>query len=113
MKKKFTEAQIVFALRQAEGGTPVAEIIRKIEIPEVTFPAGRLVGKPQACLSLVPGGRVGHEETASQAAKSLFEAGSAARDCGKERVLEHGLHVGRALRWASDPAFNDSGQSYP
>jgi putative transposase len=37
MKKKFTEAQIVFALRQAEGGTPVAEIIRKMEISEVTF----------------------------------------------------------------------------
>jgi hypothetical protein len=31
MKKKFTEAQIVFALRQAESGTPIAEIIRKAE----------------------------------------------------------------------------------
>lgn len=37
MKKKFTEAQIVFALREAESGTPIAEIIRKIEISEVTF----------------------------------------------------------------------------
>jgi putative transposase len=37
MKKKFTEAQIVFALRQAESGTPIAEIIRKMEISEVTF----------------------------------------------------------------------------
>jgi putative transposase len=37
MKKKFTEAQIDFARRQAEGGTPVAEIIRKMEISEVTF----------------------------------------------------------------------------
>jgi putative transposase len=37
MKKKFTEAQIVFALRQAEGGTPIAEIFRKMEISEVTF----------------------------------------------------------------------------
>ena len=35
MKKKFTEAQIVFALRQAESGTPIAEIIRKMEISEV------------------------------------------------------------------------------
>ena len=94
MKKKFTEAQIVFALRQAEGGTPVAEIIRKMEIPEVTFPAGRLVGKPQACLSLVPGGRVGHEETASQVSESLFETGTSAHGCGEERVLEHGFHVG-------------------
>jgi putative transposase len=37
MKKKFTEAQIVCALRQAESGTPIAEIIRKMEISEVTF----------------------------------------------------------------------------
>jgi len=37
MKKKFTEAQIVIALRQAESETPVAEIVRKMEISEVTF----------------------------------------------------------------------------
>jgi putative transposase len=37
MKKKFTEAQIVFALRQGESGTPIAEIVRKMEISEVTF----------------------------------------------------------------------------
>jgi len=36
-KKQFTEAQIGFALRQAESGTPVAEIIRKMGISEVTF----------------------------------------------------------------------------
>lgn len=35
--KRFTEAQIAFALRQAESGTPVAEIIRKMGISEVTF----------------------------------------------------------------------------
>ena len=36
-KKQFTEALIAFALRQAESGTPVAEIIRKMGISEVTF----------------------------------------------------------------------------
>jgi len=36
-KKHFTEAQIAFALRQAEIGTSVAEIIRKMGISEVTF----------------------------------------------------------------------------
>jgi putative transposase len=36
-KKRYTEAQIAFALRQAESGTPVAEIIRKLGISEVTF----------------------------------------------------------------------------
>ena len=35
--KRFTERQIAFALRQAESGTPVAEIIRKMGISEVTF----------------------------------------------------------------------------
>ena len=36
-RKRFTEAQIAFALRQAESGTPVAEITRKMGISEVTF----------------------------------------------------------------------------
>ena len=36
-KKRYTEAQIAFALRQAESGTPVAEITRKMGISEVTF----------------------------------------------------------------------------
>jgi putative transposase len=36
-KKKHTEAQIAFALRQAEEGIPVAEITRKMEIAEQTF----------------------------------------------------------------------------
>jgi len=36
-KSRFTEAQIAFALRQAESGTPVAEIIRKLGIAEQTF----------------------------------------------------------------------------
>jgi len=37
MKKRFTEQQIAFALRQAESGTPVSEIIRKMGISEQTF----------------------------------------------------------------------------
>ena len=36
-RKRYTEAQIAFALRQAESGTPVAEIIRRLGITEVTF----------------------------------------------------------------------------
>ncbi len=36
MKNTFADAQIVFALLQAEGDTPVAEIIRKMETSEVT-----------------------------------------------------------------------------
>jgi putative transposase len=36
-KSKFTEQQIAFALHQAEGGTPVAEVCRKMGISEATF----------------------------------------------------------------------------
>ncbi len=36
-QKRFTEAQIAFALRQAESGISVSEIIRKMGISEVTF----------------------------------------------------------------------------
>lgn len=34
---KFTEAQIAFVLKQAEGGTPVAEVCRKAGISDATF----------------------------------------------------------------------------
>jgi putative transposase len=36
-KTKFTEGQIVFALRQAEEGVKVAEVCRKMGISEATF----------------------------------------------------------------------------
>ena len=36
-KSRYTEEQIAFALRQAETGTPVAEVIRKMGISEQTF----------------------------------------------------------------------------
>jgi putative transposase len=36
-KSKFTEQQIVFALKQAETGIPVAEVCRKLGISEATF----------------------------------------------------------------------------
>jgi putative transposase len=36
-RKRFTEEQIAFALRQAEAGAPVTEVIRKIGVSEQTF----------------------------------------------------------------------------
>jgi putative transposase len=36
-KSQFTEQQVVAALRQAENGTPVAEVCRKLGISEKTF----------------------------------------------------------------------------
>ena len=37
MKKRFTPAQIAFALRQAASGTPISEITRKMGVADVTF----------------------------------------------------------------------------
>ena len=34
---KFTEAQVAFILKQAEEGTPIAEVCRKAGIAEATF----------------------------------------------------------------------------
>jgi len=36
-KSRFTEQQIAFALRQAESGTKVSEVCRKMGIAEATF----------------------------------------------------------------------------
>ena len=36
-KSRFSEEQIAYALQQAEYGTPIAEVIRKMGITEQTF----------------------------------------------------------------------------
>jgi putative transposase len=36
-KTRYTEEQIAFALRQAEAGTPVEDICRKLGVSEATF----------------------------------------------------------------------------
>ena len=37
MKKRFTEQQIAYALKQAETGTTIQEVVRKMGISEATF----------------------------------------------------------------------------
>ncbi len=46
-KRRRTEEQIGFALRQAEAGTTVAEICRKLGVSEATAPRSR--SKPIVC----------------------------------------------------------------
>ncbi len=36
-KKRFTQEQITYALRQAESGMPVVEIVRKLGVSEQSF----------------------------------------------------------------------------
>jgi putative transposase len=36
-KKRFTEEQIAFALRQGESGTPAGEVCRKLGVSEATY----------------------------------------------------------------------------
>ncbi len=36
-RKRFTDQQIAFSLRQVEGGVPVREVYRKLQISEQTF----------------------------------------------------------------------------
>lgn len=36
-KSRYTDEQVAFALRQAELGTPVAEVCRKMAVSEATF----------------------------------------------------------------------------
>jgi putative transposase len=42
-RSKFSEEQIAYALRQAEGGVPVADVCRQIGISEATYARTALV----------------------------------------------------------------------
>ena len=36
-RKRYTDEQIAYALRQAEAGTPIKEVCRKLGVSEQTF----------------------------------------------------------------------------
>jgi hypothetical protein len=54
MKKNFTNEQIIYTLRQVEGGTSVAEVCRKTGITEQR----RLADQPPASLPALQAGRL-------------------------------------------------------
>jgi len=43
-RKRYTDEQIAYALRQAEAGTPIKEVCRKLGVSEQTFYTWR--GRP-------------------------------------------------------------------
>ncbi len=47
-RKKMSEEQIAFALRQADAGTPVAEICRRLGVSEASFYRWKKVIGPTA-----------------------------------------------------------------
>ena len=48
-KSKFTDQQIAFALQQAEGGTPVEEVCRKMGVSQATDERpDRVTGRAEA-----------------------------------------------------------------
>lgn len=72
-KSKYTQSQIAFALKQAETGTPVSEVTRKMGVTEQT--SGRMPGRE---LVLVIGGRPGQNQNMAkrlQRVQTTFIAG--------------------------------------
>jgi putative transposase len=49
-RRRFTDEQVAFALRQAEAGTAVGEICRKMGVSEATF---YLYGRLSRCKAVV------------------------------------------------------------
>jgi len=47
-KSRFTEEQIVFALKQAELGTSVPDVCRKLGISDATLPVARICSQNEA-----------------------------------------------------------------
>jgi len=77
-KSKFTEQQIAFALQQAEGGTQVSEVCRKMGISEATFYRWK-----QLYGGLLPSGvkKLRQLEEEDARLRKVVERDSAARRC--------------------------------
>lgn len=82
-KSRFTEEQVAFALKQAETGTPVAEVLRRMGISE------------QTCLTLEEAlRRLGHGRVAAaEAARGREPQAQAARGRSEPRQAHPVRHV--------------------
>lgn len=70
-KSKFTGEQIAFALRQAEVGTPVAEVCRKMGVSEATFYRWKQTVRRPGTIEVVQGAPARGGEREAQEALSL------------------------------------------
>ena len=86
-RKRFTEEQIAFALRQAESGTSVEEIFRKMSVSEPTFYRWKkLYGVPSPHLVPPPGST---RVQAAGAGRSCAAAKVAGRCATRTRSASH------------------------
>ncbi|NIJ09052.1 transposase-like protein [Sphingomonas vulcanisoli] len=106
-KTRYTEEQIAFALKQAETGTPVAEVIRRMGVSEQTFYRWK---KVYGGLGVGELRRVKQLEDENRKLKQLVaEPRAPAGNVSAQRDVVDGLCLGRAVRW-SPSAGADGGR---
>jgi putative transposase len=87
-RKGYTEEQIGFALRQADAGTPVAEICHMMEVPDdshLAWPSFR---------------GAGHDEVGYASISDVVNAGL--EGIRLNSGVDEGLHRDYYVRWAAD-----------
>ena len=102
MKKRYTEAQIAFALRQAASGTPVGEITRKMGVTDVTFYRWK---KIYANLGVAEIRRLKQIEDDNRAARRRSGEGSLGRTLHKEILHMKSILFVLVTVYASAHAF--------
>ena len=75
-KSKFTEEQILFALKQADAGQPVGDVCRQMGISEATFYVWKQRYGNLGLLEVREAASTARRERAPEALGSGFDAGS-------------------------------------
>jgi len=114
-KSKFSEEQIAFALRQAEGGTSVPDVCRQMGVSELNFYVWKKYGQlglneireQRAVLHLgsVSPGSVHNRRSGGPPRAPLDDlrspSWSGANTERPARAVEHGLRARSAVRWTA------------